>query len=159
MTEHRLLTGVDLHEPKGVETATAGQVYVADGSGSGAWSSRLAGIFNLNTFGLSGTLANVSASPSSVFLVVPTKSSLVKVYTALGGTIASNVTLTIYKNGISQTPTISIPAAGSGPGISSVTAISPNISCVEGDVLEVRATGGSGTAATLSVSLRMVAVA
>lgn len=36
-TNHRDLTGVALHEPKGAATATAGQVYVADGGGSGAW--------------------------------------------------------------------------------------------------------------------------
>lgn len=35
---HSTLPNVDLHEPKGVSTATSGQVYVANGSGSGAWS-------------------------------------------------------------------------------------------------------------------------
>lgn len=34
---HSTLTGADLHEPKGTATATSGQVYVANGSGSGAW--------------------------------------------------------------------------------------------------------------------------
>lgn len=33
--EHSALTGSDLHEPKGVASANAGDVYVADGSGSG----------------------------------------------------------------------------------------------------------------------------
>jgi hypothetical protein len=37
MVDHASLTGAALHEPKGVETATAGDVYVADGAGSGAW--------------------------------------------------------------------------------------------------------------------------
>ena len=39
MTVHRNLTGADLHEPKGVETALSGMVYVANGSGSGVWTS------------------------------------------------------------------------------------------------------------------------
>jgi hypothetical protein len=34
---HATLTGVQLHEPKGVASATAGTVYVANGSGSGSW--------------------------------------------------------------------------------------------------------------------------
>lgn len=34
---HKSLTGSDLHEPKGIELAAAGQVYVADGAGSGSW--------------------------------------------------------------------------------------------------------------------------
>lgn len=35
--QHSALTGAELHEPKGVATATADQVYVADGAASGAW--------------------------------------------------------------------------------------------------------------------------
>ena len=38
-TLHSTITGADNHEPKGVESATSGQVYVANGSGSGAWQS------------------------------------------------------------------------------------------------------------------------
>lgn len=34
---HATLTGVQLHEPKGVAAATAGTVYVANGAGSGSW--------------------------------------------------------------------------------------------------------------------------
>lgn len=35
--QHNLITGSDLHEPKGVASATSGLVYVANGSGSGTW--------------------------------------------------------------------------------------------------------------------------
>lgn len=38
MPLHKDLTGAELHEPKGVESAIAGTVYVADGVGSGQWS-------------------------------------------------------------------------------------------------------------------------
>lgn len=38
MALHKDITGADLHEPKGVATATSGQVYQADGAGSGTWS-------------------------------------------------------------------------------------------------------------------------
>lgn len=37
-TQHRDLTGASLHEPKGVASAAANRVYVADGLGSGSWS-------------------------------------------------------------------------------------------------------------------------
>ncbi len=37
-TLHSTITGADNHEPKGVESATAGQVYRANGVGSGTWS-------------------------------------------------------------------------------------------------------------------------
>ena len=35
--EHRDIQEAGLHEPKGVSTATLGQAYIADGSGSGNW--------------------------------------------------------------------------------------------------------------------------
>lgn len=35
--EHNTITDPEIHEPKGVSTATVGQVYVANGAGSGAW--------------------------------------------------------------------------------------------------------------------------
>lgn len=37
MPEHNTLTGAQLHEPKGADTANADEVYVADGAGSGNW--------------------------------------------------------------------------------------------------------------------------
>lgn len=37
MTLHKNMTGADLHEPKGIASATSGQVYVATGGGSGSW--------------------------------------------------------------------------------------------------------------------------
>ena len=37
MAEHNTLTGSALHEPKGADTANAGEVYISDGAGSGSW--------------------------------------------------------------------------------------------------------------------------
>lgn len=39
MAAHSTLSGADLHEPKGISTATINQVYVANGASSGAWTS------------------------------------------------------------------------------------------------------------------------
>jgi len=35
--EHSVITDPNIHEPKGASTATADQIYIADGAGSGAW--------------------------------------------------------------------------------------------------------------------------
>lgn len=35
--EHSTITDPNIHEPKGIATATADQIYVADGAGSGDW--------------------------------------------------------------------------------------------------------------------------
>ena len=37
MTDHNALPDAQLHEPKGAEGASVGEVYVADGAGSGAF--------------------------------------------------------------------------------------------------------------------------
>lgn len=37
-TQHSLLTGASLHEPKGVATAVANRVYLSNGTASGSWS-------------------------------------------------------------------------------------------------------------------------
>lgn len=52
MVAHNTLTGADLHEPKGVASASADTVYVADGSGSGTWQKPEAGnitVADINT--------------------------------------------------------------------------------------------------------------
>lgn len=43
MPLHANITDPDLHEPKGVATATLGQVYVANGAGSGNWTTDTSG--------------------------------------------------------------------------------------------------------------------
>lgn len=48
---HATLTGSQLHEPKGVATATLGEVYVADGTGSGNWA-------NVGTSSFTGMIAD-----------------------------------------------------------------------------------------------------
>lgn len=48
---HASLTGAELHEPKGVATAALGEVYVADGTGSGNWA-------NVGTSSFTGMIAD-----------------------------------------------------------------------------------------------------
>jgi hypothetical protein len=62
---HKNLTGTDLHEPKGAATATANQVYVADGAASGAWADNppLVAIYQQReTDGVDGTQPSTSGS-------------------------------------------------------------------------------------------------
>lgn len=40
--QHKAIGNAELHEPKDVSTATVGQIYVADGAGSGTWTDRQA---------------------------------------------------------------------------------------------------------------------
>lgn len=55
---HSTLTGSDLHEPKGVASANSGQIYIADGAGSGTWTT-------LDTSGRWELISTATASNSS----------------------------------------------------------------------------------------------
>jgi len=65
---HASLTGANLHEPKGVASATANKVYVSDGSGSGTWQKlsppQLAG---LTTNGAANQIVSVDGAGNFVF--------------------------------------------------------------------------------------------
>lgn len=56
MSRHSDLTGSQLHEPKGVENALLGEVYAADGAGSGSWVNfRRSGFFDYNDAATAGS--------------------------------------------------------------------------------------------------------
>lgn len=60
---HSTLTGADLHEPKGADTATADQIYVSDGAGSGTWTSlsslQIPGVWKLISTSTPSSASNV----------------------------------------------------------------------------------------------------
>ena len=160
MAEHRNLTGNDLHEPKGVENASTGQVYVANGNGSGNWTDRFTGFLNLNRFFLSGVIPNISTPNSSAFFVIPAKASLNRLHAVLSGPLTGAAdTLTLYKNGIAQDQVVGIPFTGSGAGVKTTVTFNPSISFNEGDVLEVRTDGASDGDFPLTLSLVFSAAA
>lgn len=86
MPEHSALTGASLHEPKGVASATSGQVYVADGAGSGTWAtpstsytkttiSEQTGSSYTLVLGDAGTTVEMNKS-SAQTLTIPTNASV-----------------------------------------------------------------------------------
>lgn len=61
---HSTLTGADLHEPKGIASANSGEVYVANGGGSGAWTAPDPVVFgNKHIAGL--TYSNAAGDPTN----------------------------------------------------------------------------------------------
>jgi hypothetical protein len=69
---HASLTGANLHEPKGVASATANKVYVSDGSGSGTWQkvapTQLAGV---TTNGAANQIVSVDGAGNFIFSGAP----------------------------------------------------------------------------------------
>lgn len=90
---HASLTGSDLHEPKGISSATANEIYSATGSGSGTWQ-------KITPTNLEGITANGNAGD---FVVSDGSGGFLFASTAHGNTyfynIASPYTLTVTGTG------------------------------------------------------------
>lgn len=109
---HSSLTDPYLHEPKGVAAAASGEVYVADGSGSGAWTAKE----TLIELSLEGYLENVSAV-EKVYVPIPFAGTVVKILTVLEAVISSsNSTVTVKNAAGSSMGTLTITASGSAAG-------------------------------------------
>lgn len=109
---HSALTDPYLHEPKGAATATSGQVYVANGSGSGTWTTKE----SLVELSLEGYIENVS-SASTVYVPIPFSGTVVKVVTVLEHSIGSaDATITVSNAAAASMGTITVAFTGSAAG-------------------------------------------
>ncbi len=160
MALHKDLTGTDLHEPKGAASATSGQVYVANGAGSGVWTSKNGDILNANVFSLEGHIDDLGTAGSSCFFYVQQKSKMTKLacvtYAAL---TAANAILTIYINGVLFADSLTVPFTGSSVGGNASVVIGTVHTITAGSVIEIRSDGGPTNAVKGSVSLFLSNVA
>ena len=60
--QHRTITDPQIHEPKGVAAAASGEVYVANGAGSGAWAAGISGQQVQIGYATSGTQIQASTT-------------------------------------------------------------------------------------------------
>ena len=166
---HRTLTDPELHEPKGTSTATVGQVYAADGAGSGDWSKPFKYVSVNRTFSTASPYTHVMTGTDTVLnptvstinnseFTVQTSPNLRFRYdggeTLIGSAVMSanimqssggikSIQIVLYKNG-SQ-------LAGSRMVVSANTAewtqvlITHHLSLVDGDYIEVFAQDGGST--------------
>lgn len=154
MALHKDLTGAELHEPKGVDAATAGSVYVANGSGSGSWVSRYSDIIALNQYWLQADMADISAPANHVYFAIPVQSEIVSLSVILDGTITgANDTLSIYINGVLFADTLTVPFAGSTAGTLATVNTTTVNTIAGGSVVEVRSDGASSTTVKATVQL------
>jgi hypothetical protein len=149
MAHHKDLTGVDLHEPKGVATATSGQVYVADGAGSGAWTTKPGA-----KVAICRVILDVSTA-GDVYLPAPCAGSISFISAILEAAISgadANVTFKI--NGVSiDTSALVIAQSGSAAGDEFDSTPTGHNTVVAGDVIKITTDGASTGTAVLSVVL------
>ena len=139
--QHSALTGSDLHEPKGVASATAGKVYISNGSGSGAWTS--AGEI------ITGYIDDVSTS-EVVHVPMPFAGTISKVITVLEGAITNaDATITVKNASAASMGTLTITQSGSAVGDVDTLSPSSNNTVSVNTFITVETNGNSHTARKL----------
>lgn len=160
MPLHANLTGAELHEPKGVEAASSGTIYVSNGSGSGSWikigtnSVNQTEIPLTNKFTISAVLPDIS-DPSFILVPVIQSCSLDKVIVVLKNAITSaNSTLTFTNEGVGAMGTLSVPFSGSGEGSIFVFSPSGNNDILEESYVKIASNGNSSTTSIAYITLQ-----
>lgn len=180
MARHSTLTGADLHEPKGVASATAGQVYVADGAGSGDWvqpaasnvtltdtedhytattvEDALEEIYEREVY-LTGSLADISTA-GFVLVPIPDDGTVSSITFSLGAAItAADATLTVTRGGDSASlGTQVVTYTGSAEGDTYSFTPSGNAALVSAThrYLKIATNGNSTTTAPIYFTISFV---
>lgn len=142
---HSSLTGADLHEPKGVETANSEDVYVADGSGSGVWKGQ--GLL------LDIKLTDISSSFDR-YVPIPVACKVVHIATALSAAISgSDLVLTVKNTAGSSMGTITVTQSGSAAGDVDTLTPSSNNAFAANTAIEVEGNGGPSSHVDLDVTI------
>lgn len=153
-TNHKNLTGTELHEPKGAASASVGTTYIADGAGSGTWTDPLSPISNLNTFDIVVKIDDISTASDHAIITIPRNCTLTAVRSVLSGAItAGDAVISIYKDGVLQGQTLTVTNAGSGKGVTDTLTLSPTYTFTTGQTLELRTDGGSTDVSALTATL------
>ncbi len=142
---HSSLTGADLHEPKGVETANSEDVYVADGSGSGSWKGQ-ALLLDLK-------LTDISSSFDR-YVPIPVACKVVQITTALSAAISgSDLVLTVKNAAGSSMGTITVTQSGSAAGDIDTLTPTSNNTFAANTALEIEGNGGPSSHVDLDVAI------
>lgn len=154
MALHKDLTGAELHEPKGADTAASNAVYVANGSGSGVWTDRHDGHLIRNLYWLTDEIVDVSTVNSNCYFYVPKQSELVEVACVTTAPLTTaDGTLSIYINGVLFADTVTLVQLGSVAGsLHKATMTTPN-TIGPNSVIEVRSNGATDTVSVGKVTI------
>lgn len=137
-TEHVDIADGERHEPKGIASATAGELYEADGAESGSWVQP--------TVALTVKMENISTA-KSVWVVAPFAGTIESIYSVIDGAItAADCAITTEIAGVAVTGGgLTITQSGSAAGdVDSATPSALN-TVTAGQAIEVISDGGSSS--------------
>lgn len=173
--QHVSITDPNIHEPKGASTASAGTVYISDGSGSGAWTIIPASSLNwseiqtaINTDVDSGAItiegdlyvtaviADIS-TPSSVLIPLVDNCTVVGASVVLGGSITVADAAISFKNsaGAGMGTAVTVPFTSSAKGDQYAFTATGNNVITGPSWIEVETDGGSTDAQPLYVTVKL----
>jgi|TARA_R100000306_G_C4366301_1_gene137804 hypothetical protein len=159
---HKDLTGVALHEPKGVAAASANTVYVANGSGSGTWQQvastqiNTSSVKNLNKNYITYTIPDISTAGSH-FIVTPIAGDIAKIYTSINNAITSVDCILTFEIGGTLVTNGAITIAYSGSAAGTVDNSTPSgaNTLTAGQAIEIITNGASSTSCRATVTFEL----
>lgn len=159
MVAHADLTGSNIHEPKGADSASADEVFVADGAGSGTFekittdSIDTTSVLNVNKFTLSVVLDDISTS-STIYVPVTRDCTLDKVTSALQGAIGTaDATITIANYVGTTSATMVVAYSGSAAGDIDTVSPASNNTFTGDTFLRISTDGASSNTVKLILTL------
>ena len=134
--EHVNIADGQRHEPKGVSTATVGEIYQADGAESGGWKQP--------TVALAVKMESISGG-TSVYVVAPFAAEVEKIYCVIDGALTgTDETITPKINGTAITGGgITITQSGSAAGDVDSSTPTALKTVAAGDYIEIESAGDS----------------
>jgi len=163
MANHASLTGAELHEPKGVASASVNTTYVADGSGSGAWqkigssSINTGSILNLNKGAFTYTFTDIGTAASK-YIGIPFGCTINKITVCVQSSPTTSPTVLTFRNDAGTSMgTITILAAAI-PGAIGTLSPSSNNSFTTDTKFQIDTDGGAANNpdAVISVTYTLV---
>lgn len=142
---HSTLTDPYLHEPKGVASASSGEVYVSNGSGSGTWVDNRRSVLTVHFSDLS--------SAENIYCPIPFGGTVSRVTSVLEGSIAGgDVTVTFKNSSAATMGTLTVTQTGSAAG--DIDSLDPttNNTVTDNDYILIQTNGGASTHVDFMVS-------
>ena len=140
-----------MHEPKGVAAAASGEVYVADGAASGAWTDAA----TIAPIHFNAVITDISTA-ETVYIPIPYAGTVNKITTVLGGAIGtSDATITLKNSAAASMGTVTVATAISAAGDVDSNASLSNNTVTANDYITVETNGASTNAVKLWVTVSM----
>lgn len=150
MPLHKDLTGADLHEPKGVSSASTGTVYVSNGSGSGSWvkvpasSIDNTSVRNLNREQIFMSFLDIGTAGSR-YQPIARNCKIVQILVSPQSATAGAATVLTFRNDAGTSMgTITVPNGASAGSVQSLSPVSNN-TFVAGTKFQIDSDGGTST--------------